>query len=45
MGGSDTHFVSEGLYYSFGNKGNYVMVDNSSVGQYVNRHYTDTVKN
>ena len=44
MGSSANHFGSEGLNYSYGNKGNYGMIDNSSVGQYVNRQYKDTVK-
>ena len=44
MGVSANHFKSEGLYYSYGNKGNYGMIDNYSVGQYVNTQYKDTVK-
>ena len=32
IGGNATHFGSEGMYYSFGNKGNYGMVNISSVG-------------
>ena len=45
MEGSASHFNSEGLYYSYGNKGSYVMIDNSSVGQYGNRSYDDPVEN
>ena len=44
MGGSASHFGSEGKYYSFGNKGNYGMKNNSSVGQYTNRQYKDAAK-
>ena len=44
MGGSASHYGSEGKYYSFGNKGNYGMKDNSSVGQYTNRQYKDSSK-
>jgi len=33
------HFGSEGRYFSYGNKGNFGMVDGSSVGQYVNRKF------
>ena len=44
MGSIGSHFYSEGLYYSYGNKGSYVMIDNSSVGQYLNKSYDDQVK-
>ena len=44
MGGSASHFGSEGKYYSFGNKGNYGMKNDSSVGQYTNRQYKDASK-
>ena len=37
--GNTTHFGSEGIYYSYRNKGNYDKVKNSSVGQYINRSY------
>ena len=37
--GNATHFGSEGMYYSYGNKGNYDIVNNSSVGTYVNSSY------
>ena len=39
IGGNVTHFGSEGMYYSYGNKGNYGMATNSSIGQYSNRLY------
>jgi hypothetical protein len=32
--GKDTHFGSEGSYYSFGNKGSFRIENNSSVSQY-----------
>ena len=35
IGASMGHFGSEGNYYSYGNKGNFGIVDGSSVGQYV----------
>ena len=44
MGGSASHFGSEGKYYSYGNKGNYGMIGTSSVGQYANRKYKDRLK-
>lgn len=31
-------------YYLYGNKGSYGMVNNLSVGQYVNRSYKDKLK-
>ena len=34
------HFGSEGHYYSYSNKGNFGVVDGSSVGQYVIKPYT-----
>ena len=37
MGGSASHFGSEGKYYSYGNKENYGMIGTSSIGQYANR--------
>ena len=39
IGGNTTPFGSECLYYSYGNIGNYGMVNNSSVGRYANRSY------
>ena len=39
IGGNATYFSSEGMYYSYGNKGNYDMVNNSSVVKYPNRSY------
>ena len=44
MGGSASHFGSEGKYYSFGNKGSYGIKNKSSVGQYTNRRYKDQSK-
>ena len=44
MRGSATYFGSKGLYYSYGNKGNYDMVGNSSMGQYINKPYKDKMK-
>ena len=44
IGGSTSHFGSEGKYYSFGSKGNYGMRNESSVGQYTNRQYKDASK-
>ena len=44
MAGMASHFESEGKYYSFGNKGSYGMINNSSVGQYANRKYKDESK-
>ena len=41
MKGNSTHFVSKGNYYSHGNKGNFGIVDGSSVGQYVNKKITN----
>ena len=34
------NFGSEGRYFSYGNKGNFGMVDGSSVSQYINRKFT-----
>ena len=31
------HFGSNGFYVSFGNKGSYALLDNSSVGQYATK--------
>ena len=39
------HFDSTGEYYSFGNKGNFGMVDNSSVGIYASKSYTKSSSN
>ena len=39
IGGNVTHFGSEGIYYTYGNKGNYGMVNNSSVVKYKNSSY------
>jgi len=44
MAGMASHFGSEGTYYSFGNKGSYEKINNSSVGQYTNRKYKDDLK-
>ena len=38
-----SHFGSTGEYYSFGNKGNFGMIDDSSVGQYACKIYKSTV--
>ena len=45
MEGSAPHFDSEGLYYSYGNKSSYCMIDNSSMGQYKHRSYDDPLTN
>ena len=39
IGSNMGHFGSEGHYYSHGNKGNFGIVDGSSVGQYVIKPY------
>ena len=39
------HFYSKGEYYSFSNKGNFGMANNSSVGIYASRSYPKPVKN
>ena len=39
IGASMGHSGSEGHYYSYGNKGNFGIVDGSSVGQYVIEPY------
>ena len=44
IGGSLEHFGSEGHYYSYGNKGNFGIVDGSSVGQYVNKKYKNATR-
>ena len=44
IGGSLAHFGSEGYYYSYGNKGNFGIVDGSSVGQYVNKKYKNATR-
>ena len=44
IGGSASYFGSEGKYYSYGNKGSYGMIGNSSVGQYAHISYTDKLK-
>ena len=39
------HFDSDGQYYSFGNKGNFGMIGNSSVGIYGSKVYRNTDSN
>ena len=41
--GHSTHFGSKGKYYSFGNRPNYAMINNSSITQYTSKKYP-TVK-
>ena len=36
--GHSTHYGSKGKYYSFGNRANYAMVDNSTITQYTPRN-------
>ena len=38
------HFGSSGCYYSFGNKGNYMTIDNSTVGQYASKRFATTMR-
>ena len=40
----NNHNNSEGQYYSYGNKGSFSKVTNSSVGQYANRQFKDQHK-
>ena len=40
--GKDDHFVSEGSYYSFGNKGTFRIVNYSSVSQYSTKTSTSS---
>ena len=44
MKGHSSHFGSTGDYYSFGNRANYGMINNSSVTQYVSKKYTSGKK-
>ena len=42
--GNSSHFGSTGKYYSFGNRANYALIDNSSVTQYVSKKFKSDVK-
>ena len=44
MSSKGKHFDSTGEYYSFGNKGNFGMVNNSSVGIYCSKLYKNIEK-
>ena len=39
-----SHFGSTGLYFSFGNRGNFGMINNSSVTQYAHKKHRDDLK-
>ena len=41
---NSSHFGSKGQYYSFGNRGNYGMIDDSSVALYVSKKYKNDMK-
>ena len=41
--GSSSHFGSEVKYYSYGNKGNYRMINGSLVGQYANKKFVKAI--
>ena len=42
IGGNATHFGSKDIYYSYGKKFDYGMVNNLSVGQYSSRPYVNS---
>ena len=39
-----SHYGSTGLYYSYGNRGNYQMMNNSSITQYAHKKYKCPLK-
>ena len=41
--GSTFHFESEEQYYSYGNKGNYGLVNGSSIGTYGNKKFVKVI--
>ena len=41
---NSSHFGSKGKYYSFGNRGNYDMIDDSTVTLYVSKNYKNDMK-
>ena len=44
INGHSSHHGSLGKYYSFGNRANYGMIENSSITQYVSKKYSSTSK-
>ena len=42
--GHSSHYGSKGKYYSFGNRANYAIIDNSSITQYTSKKYSGIKK-